>query len=209
MRSILFLLLIGFVFTGIGCGDPATETEETTEEAATTEGEPMDVAPEVVESGENYEILMMDAEPTSPRKELQATVGGAAVVINYGSPSVKGRQIWGEGGLEPYDEVWRTGANEVTTFEVTQDVTIEGETLSAGKYGLFTIPGAEEWVIIFNENGDQWGDSEYDESQDVLRVSVTPQEIGSRETMDFVVDGDAVVLQWADVAVPFTVAAAG
>ena len=75
----------------------------------------------------------------SPPAEASAKVGGTMVTINYSQPSVKSRKIWGE--LVPYDKVWRTGANEATTFEVSTDVKIEGKTLPAGKYGLFTIPG--------------------------------------------------------------------
>jgi len=210
MRSIAFLLLISFVFIGVSCADSSgeTETEDTAAADTTAEETTVEAAEAVVaESGENYEIVITDAEPTSPRKEMRGTIGGAEVVINYGSPSVKGRQIYGD--LEPYGEVWRTGANEATTFEVTEEVMIEGETLPAGKYGLFTIPGEDEWVVIFNQNADQWGDYDYSESDDVLRVTVTPEAIDARETLDFVVEGDAVVLKWDTVAVPFTVGAAG
>lgn len=106
----------------------------------------------------------------SPPAQAKATVGKATIVIDYSQPSVKGREIGVE--LAPYGKVWRTGANEATTFEVGADVKVEGKPLKAGKYGLFTIPGEKEWVIIFNSVPDQWGSRNYDQSKDVLRVTV-------------------------------------
>ena len=102
----------------------------------------------------------------------------------------------------------RTGANEATTFSVNQDVTIGGQTLAAGSYGLFTIPGESDWTIIFNEVYEQWGAYEYDESKDVLRVKVTP-EMGdeSSETMEFGVNENSVVVMWDKVSVPFAIEA--
>src|SRR5688572_20929448 len=90
----------------------------------------------------------------SPRDSVKTHVGEANIIVNYGSPSVKGRTIWGK--LVPYDRVWRTGANEATTFTTDKALTVEGKELPAGKYSLFTIPGEKEWTIIFNKNAKQW-----------------------------------------------------
>ena len=135
-------------------------------------------------------------------------VAGANIKINYSSPGVKGREIWG--GLVPYDQVWRTGANEATTFEVDKDVTINGSPLPAGRYAFFSIPTAGDWTLIFNTVPDQWGAYEYDESKDALRVTVAPQMAEDvQERLEFTIGNDGtVVVAWDKVRVPFTVAAA-
>ena len=113
------------------------------------------------------------------------------ITINYGSPAVNEREIWG--ALEPYDKVWRAGANEATTMEFSTDITIENQKLAAGKYSFFIIPKAEgAWTLIFNKVADQWGAYDYDESQDALRVEVKPKfKKSSEERLSFkIVDQD-------------------
>ncbi|GGF07838.1 DUF2911 domain-containing protein [Hymenobacter cavernae] len=145
----------------------------------------------------------------SPPAKATATVGGATVTIDYSRPSVKGRKIFGT--LEPYGKVWRTGANEATTFEVSKDVKIEGQTLPAGKYGLFTIPGETEWTIIFNKTADQWGAYKYDAAQDALRVKVKPKKT-AQLTEVFTINLDKtgkVAMLWENTEVDFTVSSGG
>lgn len=145
----------------------------------------------------------------SPPAKVSTTVGGATVTIDYSRPSVKGRKIFG--GLEPYGKVWRTGANEATTFQVSKDVKIEGQTLPAGKYGLFTIPGETEWTIIFNKTAEQWGAFKYDEKQDALRVKVKPKKT-PQLTETFVINLDKtgkVFMMWENTEVDFTVTSSG
>ncbi len=147
----------------------------------------------------------------SPPMETTGMVGDVEVKINYSAPSVKGRTIFGD--LEPWDEVWRTGANEATTFEVSKNVLIEGEELAAGTYALFTIPGQERWTIIFNSVADQWGDYDYDESKDVLRVEVTPKTTEEvTEQMKIALkekEGTShIMIKWDHTKVPFTIAPA-
>lgn len=145
----------------------------------------------------------------SPNATVSQTIGITDVGITYGRPSVRGRTIFGD--LVPYNEVWRTGANEATTITFSDDVTIEGAPLDAGTYGLFTIPGEERWTIIFNRTANQWGAYEYDSSEDALRVEVTPESTArSWEMMTFLFENvsDAegqAVLYWADVRVPVTI----
>jgi hypothetical protein len=145
----------------------------------------------------------------SPPAEATAAIGDLTVTIQYNSPSVKGRQIWGE--LVPFDKVWRTGANEATTFEVNQDVLIEGQKLSAGKYALFTIPGQEEWIFIFNNEPGQWGAYNYNQKKDALRVTVKPgkaAQLTERLTFDIATKGDQagyVSLSWENLAVGFNI----
>ena len=110
----------------------------------------------------------------SPKASTSYTVGLTEITINYGSPAVNDRKIWG--ALEPYDKVWRAGANEATTMEFSTDIFIENQKLAAGKYSFFIIPKAEgAWTLIFNKVADQWGAYEYDESQDALRIDISPK----------------------------------
>jgi len=140
----------------------------------------------------------------SPASSATGKIGNATIIINYGSPSVKGRAIWGE--LVPYGKVWRTGANKATTFETDADITVEGQPLKKGKYALFTIPEKNEWVIIFNKTTDQWGSFNYKQDDDVLRVKSKPS--SSNETVEalkFEVGKNAVTMKWEKLSVSFGV----
>jgi len=144
----------------------------------------------------------------SQKASVTQIVGLTDITVNYFRPGVKERVIWG--GLVPYDKVWRTGANNATTIEFSNDVMIEGNKLAAGKYGLFTIPGLEEWVVIFSKQGDIWGDYEYKESEDVLRIKVKPMPAPFCEWMmfaftDLAEDSAKVVLHWEKLMIGFTV----
>lgn len=146
-----------------------------------------------------------DSDRVSKNGKTTGSVDGVDVVLEYGRPNVREREIWG--GLVPYGEVWRTGANEATTISFSDDVTVEGEPLAAGTYALFTIPGEEEWTVIFNDVAEQWGAYDYDAGQDALRVTVQPEAHDHVETMDFVIEDGEVVLRWEKLAVPFSVSA--
>jgi hypothetical protein len=138
----------------------------------------------------------------SPPKEAKGIYQGAEVTINYSSPSVKGRVIWGD--LVPYGKVWRTGANEATTFQTNKDINIQGQILPKGKYGLFTIPGEKEWIWVFNSVWEQWGAYKYDDSKDVLRIKGTTQASPVyHEQMIFLVEKDKVILYWENLSVSF------
>ncbi len=143
--------------------------------------------------------------PSPPAKVTETISSGAVITIDYSQPAVKGREIGKE--IAPYGKVWRTGANEATTFEVSKDVKVEGKALPAGKYGLFTIPNKEEWVVIFNKTHQQWGAYKYAESDDVLRVNVKPTKAPQfTERMTFNVDKSGKVsLLWGNEEVDFTV----
>lgn len=145
----------------------------------------------------------------SPAKEASGKIGDVTVTINYSSPGVKGRTVWGE--LVPYGEVWRTGANEATVIKFDQPVLVEGKKLDAGEYALFTIPEKDEWTIIFNKEPKQWGAFKYDASKDALRVKVKPAKSDkSNERMLFEVKGKDrnagnVVLLWENLMVPVSI----
>ena len=146
-----------------------------------------------------------DADRPSKNGRAEGEVGGVGVVVEYGMPNAKGRDLWG--ALVPYEKVWRTGANEATTITLAADATIEGESIPAGTYALFTIPGEGEWTLILNKTAEQWGAFDYDEGEDALRVMVETGSGDFVESMDFVVGADEVVLRWGEVTVPFAVAA--
>jgi hypothetical protein len=144
------------------------------------------------------------ANRASPAATASGKIGNATVTINYSSPSVKERKIWGE--LVPYGQVWRAGANEATTFEVNKEVSVEGKPLKAGKYAFFTIPGENEWTIIFNNVPGQWGAFKYDQSQDALRVTVKPQKAPTfNERLAYEVTKEGIVLRWENLQVPVAI----
>jgi len=140
----------------------------------------------------------------SPPAQVTKTINGAEVTIDYSQPSKKGREVFGK--LVPWGKVWRTGANENTWIEISKDVKVEGNTLAAGKYGLHTIPGADEWVIIFNSVSNAWGSYDYDKSKDVLRVpgKVMKGEMTEKFTIDISDSGD-VSLAWDTTKVVFSI----
>lgn len=145
------------------------------------------------------------AKMPSPPAETKATLAnGASIAINYHQPAVKGRNVWA-GDLAPYGKVWRTGANNAPSFEVSKDVMINGKALKAGKYALFTIPGEKEWTIIFNKNVKQWGNYDYKEADDVLRVTAKSEanEMTERFTIKAENSGQ-VMMMWDKVKVGFT-----
>ena len=138
----------------------------------------------------------------SPPAVAEGTIDGVKIKIDYSQPSAKGRTMLG--GNEPYGKVWRTGANEATIFETDKAIKIEGQTLAAGKYELFTIPGETEWVVIFQKYAKQWGHYSYKEANDVLRVKVKPGKTPAFvETFNISVAKDQVVLKWENTQVAF------
>lgn len=150
----------------------------------------------------------IDFPRPSPTASVSQYVGITQLTIQYSRPGVKGREIWG--GLVPYGEVWRTGANENTTLTVSTPVKIEGHELPAGTYGLQTIPGAEEWTLILSKDADAWGAFEYKPENDALRATLKPRPAAAEERMSFRFDdltdgGATVVLRWEKLEVPFRV----
>lgn len=167
----------------------------------------------------------------SQKASVMQTIGVTDVTITYSRPGVKGRKIWGDAPqgapataatlddartrakdapLVPYGHVWRSGANEATTFAVTDDVLINGQKLPAGTYSLHTIPDRNEWTIIFNKDDGQWGSFTYDEKKDALRVKAKPVEAPMQEWLKYdfdslTPDSAQVVIRWDRIAVPFTV----
>lgn len=142
----------------------------------------------------------------SPQGTVKQTVGLTDIEIVYSRPSVKDRDIFGK--LVPYGKVWRTGANSTTTISFSTDVKVEGKLLPAGKYGLYSIPGDDDWTIIFSSDTQAWGSYQYNEEKDALRVKVKARELDD-EIETFTIDindirdeSATLNLKWDEVHVP-------
>ena len=143
-------------------------------------------------------------KPASPAESVTGKINGKTITINYSSPSVKGRTIWG--ALVPFGEVWRAGANNATTFVTDKELTIENAKLPAGKYTFFIIPEKTECTIIFNKVKEQWGAYEYKQAEDQLRVKVKPvATTTSTEKLVYTIGKDNIVLNWEKWSIPIKV----
>ena len=155
------------------------------------------------------ETLMLDLPRASQHAVVTQRIGITDITINYHRPLANGRQIWGK--VVPYGQVWRAGANENTTITFTDPVTIEGQALAKGTYGLHMIPGENQWTVIFSKVSTAWGSFSYKQDEDALRVNVKPQTAESHNALtydfdDIKPDSTIVTMSWEKVAVPFKVA---
>jgi Protein of unknown function (DUF2911) len=151
---------------------------------------------------------VLDLPLDSQHAKVVQRIGITDITINYHRPLVKGRKVWG--GLVPYGQIWRAGANENTTIEFTDPVNVEGKPLAKGIYGLHMLPTENEWTIIFSKTATAWGSFSYNQSEDALRVTVKPQTAEMKEALAYEVDdvtpNSAVIsLRWEKLAVPFKV----
>ena len=147
-----------------------------------------------------------------PAKSLAAKVSGTAglteITIEYSSPAVKGRKIWG--ALVPYDQVWRAGANEATRVTFSKDVTVGDTAVPAGTYSFHAQPSAKGWALILNKTAKQWGSYEYAKEADLVRVNVTPKAIAHRERLAYIIsdatdDSVNIDLEWEKMRVSLPV----
>jgi hypothetical protein len=151
----------------------------------------------------------------SPPETATGTVAGSTITINYSSPAVKGRKIWGD--LVPYDKIWRLGANEATTFQTSKDIMIGGKKLPAGTYALYALPTPTEWTFIFNskltQDGkpiwgikDEAGTTTDDPATEVLRVTAKPMKSSTfNERMKFDINSNGFVFEWENLKVPVSI----
>lgn len=138
--------------------------------------------------------------PSPPAKVNATIINGATISLSYSSPAVNGRTVWGS--LVPYNQVWRTGANEANIFETDKEILVNGQKLPAGKYSLFTIPGEKEWTVIFNKEWNQWGTMKYNSSNDVLRVKTNPQKsMQFNERLKFTLEDSVLSLLWDNLQI--------
>jgi len=144
----------------------------------------------------------------SPAASVTQTIGTTEVKLVYHRPGVKGRNIWGV--VVPYNEVWRAGANENTTISFSDPVRINGNDLTSGTYGLHMIPTEKDWTVIFTKNSTSWGSFFYDQNEDALRVTATPQHNDHTEWLEYTFDdlsrsSATITLRWEKVSISFKV----
>ncbi len=153
-------------------------------------------------------IQAQDLPQPSPKASVMQQVGLTDITIDYHSPGVKNRVIFGS--LVPWNEVWRTGANHATVITFSKDVKVDGNELEAGSYSLFTVPRPNEWTVIFNKETELWGTGNYDKGKDALRINVKPEECPKRERMAFLITDFSmtmadVSLEWEETRISFDV----
>lgn len=173
-----------------------------------------DTSSQIVSPAE--ETIHIIAEQTVPdtlkgslKAKAMGTIGNTGISVNYYSPAVRGRVIWG--GLVPLDNVWVTGAHRATNIDFTQEVTIGAVKIAAGKYGFFTIPGKDEWIVIINKNWDQHLADDYNEKEDVVRVNIKPEmQDQSQERLMYLIQSSTptsgiMQLRWEKLMVNLTI----
>ena len=154
MRKLLIMLFLALLF--VGCKN-----------LNNNEKKEIPNAQEIIQ-----QVKSVKKKVLSPHATAMTMIGDAHIHMDYSSPGVRNRIIFG--GLLSYDAVWQAGAHNATWLETDKDLVIAGKTLTAGKYGFFIIPSKDEWTVIFNTNWDQHGKDEYDTKDDVLRFKVKP-----------------------------------
>jgi tetratricopeptide (TPR) repeat protein len=150
----------------------------------------------------------MKTPQASPEASAEQTVGITDIKISYHRPAVNKRKVWGE--LVPYKEVWRAGANENTTISFSSDVSVGGQKLAAGTYGLHMIPTESEWTIIFSRQNAAWGSFSYDQKEDAARITATPQPAEFQERLGYTFEDPTdtsvqVAMRWEKLKVAFPV----
>ena len=153
---------------------------------------------------------LLSLPEASQSATVSQRVGLTDITVRYHRPLVNGRKVWG--GLVPYGQVWRAGANENTTIEFSTPVTVEGQPLAKGVYGLHMMPGTDEWSVIFSRSSTAWGSFSYDKAEDALRVTVKPRPSEMHEALTYDFDdvkpeSAAVTLRWEKLAAGFHVGA--
>lgn len=154
----------------------------------------------------NNPNLVKDTTKKSIKSMAYAIVNGDSIKINYHSPGVRKRIIWG--GLVPYDEVWVTGAHDATTLEIPNVFVVNGKEIPAGKYAFFTIPGKNEWTIIINKQWKQHLATEYDEKEDVIRLKVKPKKNTHTERLQYFIEttkgnNAKIAMAWEQLKIEF------
>jgi hypothetical protein len=151
----------------------------------------------------------VDVPRPSQHAQVTQRIGITDITINYHRPLVNNRKVWG--GLVPYGQVWRAGANENTTISFSDPVMIEGKPLEAGIYGLHMLPTANDWTVILSKTSTAWGSFTYKEAEDALRVTVKPKTAEMHDALTYDFDdvqpeSTVVTMTWEKLAVPFKVA---
>lgn len=150
-----------------------------------------------------------DTSKRSIKSSAAGKIGDANITINYYSPGIRKRTIWG--GLVPYDDVWVTGAHSATSFEIDKDITVAGTIIHKGKYALFTIPGKEVWTVIINKTWNQHLTDDYLQNEDVVRIKVKPEQLKENvERLQYFIEDKkggkgTIAVAWEKVKVEFPI----
>jgi tetratricopeptide (TPR) repeat protein len=144
----------------------------------------------------------------SPAATVSQRIGLTDITVRYHRPAVKQRAVWGD--LVPYDQVWRAGANENTVVEFSTAVTVGGQALPAGAYGLHVIPAKTDWTVVLSKDATAWGSFFYDKARDAVRVTVHPAVAAFEEDLSYTFDrpaptGVTLTLRWEKVALPIAI----
>lgn len=148
---VLIVLMIGFV----ACGSNSNSKRDNSKDTVTIK------------------------KPLSPHDTTMLMIDDTHILIDYSSPSVRGRDIFGD--LIPFGKVWRAGANNATSIETSEDIRIDDQILPKGKYSIFIIPNEKEWTLIFNTRWDVHGTDKYDNSEDVFRITLSPLTLNNNQ----------------------------
>jgi hypothetical protein len=136
------------------------------------------------------------SRPSPPAKAECKLADGKAIIVDYSSPRAKGRKIFG--GLVPYGQVWRAGANEATSFVTSSDITVGGKAVPAGKYTIFAIPGEDKWTLVISKKTGEWGTAYPGADNDLARIDMKVSKTSSpveNFTIAFNQDGNACTMR--------------
>jgi len=180
IKQASYLLILAFM---LACNNDEKKTEPVENKSADEHRGHATVASNDYCDSVNNGVITEDTLKGSPHRMAMAIVNGNHVHIEYNSPGVKGREIWG--GLVPFDKVWATGAHTASSVQFSKDVTINNKKIPAGHYAFFTIPGKEKWKVILNTRYDQHMADDYNEKEDVVRLDVMPEEHSPTQRLTF------------------------
>lgn len=213
LRASSLLIALGALLAVAGCGETSAQTAEGDDTPPAGDTAPPASAPATVVyarvPSESPAIQSMPVMPQpSPHASVEQTVGVAVVHVDYSSPAVHEREIWG--GLLPYGQLWRAGANAATRVELTEPSRIFDTDVPAGAYSLFVIPNEGEWTVILNRDSSGRGYSGHDPAEDVVRGSVTPADAPPRERLAYLFEdttesSTTLVLDWAGKRLPIPI----
>ncbi len=206
IKQTAYLLIFAFI---IACNNDEKKAESSEAKSADDHSAHATVASADYSDSVNNGIITEDTLKGSPHRTAMAMVNGNHVHIEYNSPGVKGREIWG--GLVPYGKVWATGAHMASTVQFSKDVTINNKKIPAGQYAFFTIPGKKKWTVILNTRHAQHMADDYNEKEDVVRIDVKPEEHSLTQRLTYNVsskdnNSGEITMQWEKILirVPFS-----
>jgi hypothetical protein len=198
MKQLLLLVAISSLL--LACNDNKTTDPQTDHENHSMNTAPAGGYADSINNG----LIKEDTLKGSPARVAMSTIAGTHVHIAYSSPGVRNRVIWG--GLVAYDEVWAAGAHHATQVRFYKDVLIDEKKIAAGTYALFMIPGNEKWTLILNLRYDQHMSDEYNEAEDIIRVTVKPEQHAITPRLTYKVEktsdtSGSIIMTWEKISV--------